>query len=87
MNKHKEFHNYRLKPIGNNIRASWTKTGKSSKKFTFSDFHDFFTAIYLADFCEFFFLGSPITYEQTQGVSYLHIKTNVKLYSRNLNKN
>jgi len=44
MNKHKEFHIYRLKPIGNKIRASLTKTGKSSKNLTFSDFHDFFYA-------------------------------------------
>ena len=44
MNKHKEFHTYRLKLIGNNIRGSWTKTGKSSKNLTFTDFHDLFYA-------------------------------------------
>ena len=42
MNKHKEFHTYRLKLIGNNIRGSWTKTGKSSKNLSFTDFHDLF---------------------------------------------
>ena len=55
MNGHKKFHIYRLKPIGKNIREIRTKKGKLSKKLTFSDFHDFFTAIYWADFCEFFF--------------------------------
>ena len=47
MNKHKEFHIYRLKPIRNNIRGNWTKTGKSSKNLTFSDFHDFFLRRYM----------------------------------------
>ena len=56
MNKHMEFHTYRLKPTRNNIRASQTKTGKSSKNLTFSDFHDFFTPIYSANFCETFFM-------------------------------
>ena len=72
---HKEFHTYRLKPIGNNIRASWTKTGKSSKNPIFTIF---FTPIYSADFCETFFHGSPTPYEHTQGVSYLQIETNRK---------
>jgi len=52
MNKYKEFHTYRFKLIGNNIRGIWTKTVKSSKSVTFSDF---FTPIYAADFCDFFF--------------------------------
>ena len=52
---HKEFHTYRLKPIGNNIRASWTKTGKSSKNLTFSDFHDFFYADIFSGFLWNFF--------------------------------
>ena len=59
-------------------RASWTKIGNSSKNLTFSDFHDFFTPIYSADFCETFFHGSPTPYERTQGVSYLQIETNRK---------
>ena len=42
MNEHNEFNTYRLEPIGNNNRASWTKIGKSSTNFTFSDFHDSF---------------------------------------------
>ena len=70
MNEHKEFHTYRMKPIGNKNRASWAKI----ENFTFSDFHDFFfTPIYAADFCEFFFLGSPTPYERTQGVSHLQM--------------
>ena len=60
INEHKEFHTCRLKSIGNNIRVSWTKIGKSSKIFTFSDLHDFFTAIYSGDFCQTWFHGSPI---------------------------
>ena len=55
MNKHKEFHIYRLKPIRNNIRGSWTKTGKSSKNLTFSDFHDFFYADIFSGFLWNFF--------------------------------
>ena len=140
INEYKEFHTCRLKPIWNNIRASWTKNEEFSKKFTFADFHNifygdilrgflwknfsrftytvwtntgsfittnwnqseiifeqvgqktenrpkiwlffdfhvFFTSIYWADFCEFFFHGLPIPYEQTQGVSYLQIETNRK---------
>ena len=64
-----------VKPL---LRASWTKIAKSSKKFTFSDFHDFFTPIYSADFCVTFFHGSPTLYERIQGVSYLQIETNQK---------
>ena len=60
MNEHKEFHTYRLKPTRNNIRASWTKTGKSSKNLTFTDFHDLF----YADICGGFLwnLFSWLTY-------------------------
>ena len=61
MNKHKEFHNYRLKPIGNNIRASWTKTGKSSKNFTFPDFQDFFYADIFSGFLWNFVSGFTYT--------------------------
>ena len=71
-------HTYRLEPIGNNIRASWTKIGKSSKIFTFSDLHDFFTAIYSTDFCETWFHGSPIPYKRIQKVSYLLFVNNWK---------
>ena len=55
MNKHMEFHTYRLKPTRNNIRASWTKTGKSSKNLTFSNFHDFFYADIFSEFLWNFF--------------------------------
>ena len=61
MNEHKEFHTYRLKPIGNNIRASWTKTGKSSKNFTFSDFQDFFYADIFSGFLWNFVSGFTYT--------------------------
>ena len=55
MNKHKEFHTYRLKPIAINIRGIWTKTVKSSKNVTFSDFYDFFYADICGRFLWFFF--------------------------------
>ena len=55
MNKHREFHNYNLKPIGNNIRVSWTKNGESSKNLTFFDFHDFFYGDILSGFLWNFF--------------------------------
>ena len=55
MNEHKEFHTNRLKPIGNNIRASWTKSGESSKNLTFSNFHDFFYADLFSGFLWNFF--------------------------------
>ena len=38
INEYKKFHTYRLEPIGNNFRARWTKIGKSSKIFTFTNF-------------------------------------------------
>ena len=79
MNEYKKFHTYRLEPIGNNIRASKTKIGKSCKIFIFFfDFHNFFTAIYSADFCENRFYGSPIPNERIQKVSYLQIGPNWK---------
>ena len=40
------------------------RKGKSTKIFTFSDFHDFFTAIYSEDFCETWLHGSPIPYKR-----------------------
>ena len=55
MNEHKEFRTYRLKPTWNNIRASCTKTGKSAKNLTFSNFHDFFYADLFSGFLWNFF--------------------------------
>ena len=65
MNKHKEFHTYRLKPIRNNIRGIGQKRENRPKIWLFPIFTIFFTPIYSADFCETFFHGSLTPYEQT----------------------
>ena len=60
------------------------RIGKSTKIFTFSDFHDFFTAIYSADFCKTWFHSPPIPYKRIKKVSYLQFVNIWKKYSRKL---